>query len=98
VAGTNPTAPQVGTAIRELRRNRDLTLEDLAGIAEMHTTHLSDIELGKTNPGWEMLRSLANAFGIETSALVKLAETLAKAQANRARRAEESEAEAKNRT
>lgn len=98
MAGTNPTAPQVGNAIRELRRNRHLTLEDLAGVAKLHTTHLSAIERGKKNPGWEMIRSLADAFGIETSALVKLAETLAKSQANRVRRAEEVEAEAKNRT
>ena len=98
MAGTNPTAPQIGTAIRELRWNRHLTLEDLAGIAELHTTHLSEIELGKTNPGWEMIRSLANALGVETSALVKLAEMLAASQARRAQRAEESRPEARNRT
>jgi len=77
VGGTNPTAAQLGTAIRELRESRELTLEDLAGIAEMHTTHLSAIELGKTNPGWEKIRSLANAFRIESSALVRLGETVA---------------------
>lgn len=98
MAGTNPTAPQLGTAIRELRRNRHLTLEDLAGIAQLHTTHLSDIELGKTNPGWEMIRSLANAFGIETSAVVKLAETLAASEAKRAQREENPGAGAKNLT
>jgi transcriptional regulator with XRE-family HTH domain len=78
VGGTNPTAAQLGTAIRELRKRRDLTLEDLAGIAEIHTTHLSAIERGITNPGWEKIRSLANAFGIDASALIRLAETVAR--------------------
>jgi transcriptional regulator with XRE-family HTH domain len=77
VGGSNPTAAQLGTAIRELRESRDLTLEDLAGIAEMHTTHLSAIELGKTNPSWEKIRSLANAFQMESSTLVGLGEAVA---------------------
>ena len=77
MGGTNPTAAQLGTAIRTLRKERDLTLEDLAGIAEMHTTHLSAIELGKTNPGWEMIRSLANALQMESSTLVGLGEAVA---------------------
>lgn|GEM_PF-434279 len=78
MGGTNPTAAQLGTAIRELRKSRHLTLEDLAGIAELHTTHLSAIERGVTNPGWEKIRSLANAFGIDSSALIRLAETVAR--------------------
>ncbi|MET0558829.1 MAG: helix-turn-helix transcriptional regulator [Solirubrobacterales bacterium] len=78
MGGTNPTAAQLGIAIRELRKRRDLTLEDLAGIAELHTTHLSAIERGVTNPGWEKIRSLATAFGIDSSALIRLAETVAR--------------------
>lgn len=74
----NPTAAQLGTAIRELRKSRELTIEDLAGVADLHTTHLSAIERGLANPGWEKIRSLANAFEIDTSALVRLAETLAR--------------------
>ena len=98
MAGTNPTAPQIGTAIRELRWNRNLTLEDLAGIAALHPTHLSAIELGKKNPGWEMIRSLADALTVETSALVRLAEMLAKSQARRAQQAEEVKAKVENET
>ena len=77
MGGTNPTAAQLGTAIRELRKSRALTLEDLAGIAELHTTHLSAIERGITNPGWEKIRSLADAFEIDSSSLIRLAETVA---------------------
>lgn len=78
MGGANPTAAQLGTAIRELRESRDLTLEALALVAGLHPTHLSAIELGHTNPGWEKLRSLADAFEIDTSALVRSAEVLAR--------------------
>jgi transcriptional regulator with XRE-family HTH domain len=82
VAGPNPTAAQLGAAIRELRTRRHLSIEDLAGVADLHVTYLSRIERGHCSPGWEKIRSLAEAFEIETSALVRLAETLAQAGAS----------------
>lgn len=78
MGATNPTAAQLGTVIRELRESRDLTLEDLAGIAELHTTYLSKIELGKTNPSWEKIRSLADALQMDSSTLVQLGEAVAR--------------------
>jgi transcriptional regulator with XRE-family HTH domain len=78
VGVTNPTAAQLGTVIRELRERRDLTLEDLAGIADLHTTYLSKIERGKTNPSWEKLRSLADALQMDSSLLVELGEAVAR--------------------
>lgn len=78
MAGTNPTAAQLGTAIRELRRRKDLTIEDLAGIAEVHPTTLSKIERGFTSPRWDSVSALATALAIDSSALVRLAETLAR--------------------
>jgi transcriptional regulator with XRE-family HTH domain len=79
VGGPNPTAPQLGDTIRELREKRDLTLEDLAGLARIHTTTLSKIERGITNPQWESVRSVADAFGIDASALLRLAEMMTRA-------------------
>jgi transcriptional regulator with XRE-family HTH domain len=78
VAGPNPTAAQLGDTIRELRERRGLTIEDLAGLARLHTTTLSKIERGITNPQWESVRSLATAFEIDSSALIRLAEALAR--------------------
>ena len=80
----NPTAPQLGDTIRELREQRELSLEDLAGLAEIHTTTLSKIERGITNPQWESVRSLADAFEIDSSALLRLAETMTRATAKSA--------------
>lgn len=78
MAGPNPTAPQLGGTIRELRETRDLSMEDLAGLAEIHTTTLSKIERGITNPRWESLRALATAFDIDSSDLLLHAEASAR--------------------
>ena len=86
MAGTSPTAPQLGPAIRELRKRKQLTIEDLAGIAEIHPSTLSNIELGPSNPRWETVTSLASALAIESSALVRLAETMARARRQRAKK------------
>lgn len=87
MAGINPTAPQLGDAIRELRERKDLSIEDLAGIAEIHPSTLSKIELGRSNPRWENVSSLATALAIDSSALVRLAETMARARRQRAKKA-----------
>ncbi len=80
MAGTNPTAAQLGTAIRELRKQKRLTIEDLAGIATVHPTTLSKIERGITSPRWDNVSALATALAIDSSALVRLAETMARAR------------------
>ena len=86
MAGTNPTAPQLGEAIRELRTRRQLSIEDLAGIAEIHPSTLSKIERGLSNPRWENVSALASALAIKSSALVRLAETMARARQQRAKK------------
>ncbi len=76
--GPNPNAPQLGDTIRELRKERSLTLEDLAGLAEIHTTTLSQIERGITNPQWESLRAVADALAVDSSVLLRLAEAVSR--------------------
>ncbi len=74
VSPTPPTPAQLGTAIRRLRLEADLTLEALADAAEMHVTYLSGIERGKNNPSWTKLAGLAVALGVPVSAIVSAAE------------------------
>lgn len=74
---STPTPARLGDAIRWFRKRRDLSIEELAGRAEIHTTYLSGIELGQRNPSWNILRSLCEALDIEVSAVVLLAEELA---------------------
>jgi transcriptional regulator with XRE-family HTH domain len=77
VPTSTPTPARLGNAIRWFRKRRDLSIEELAGKAEIHTTYLSGIELGQRNPSWNILRSLCEALDIEVSAVVLLAEELA---------------------
>jgi transcriptional regulator with XRE-family HTH domain len=69
-----PTNTQLGRAVRRLRLARHLSIEALAGAANMHPTYLSAIERGLRNPTWVKLCDLAEAFGITVAALVHAAE------------------------
>jgi transcriptional regulator with XRE-family HTH domain len=77
VPTSTPTPARLGDAIRWFRKRRDLSIEELAGKAEIHTTYLSGIELEQRNPSWNIIRSLSEALDVEISAVVLLAEELA---------------------
>jgi len=68
-----PTLAQLGAAIRNLRVGRKLSIEALAGKAELHTVSVSRIEGGKQNPTWIALSNLADALDVELVDLVRLA-------------------------
>lgn len=66
--------PALGKAVRELRRKRGLTQEDLAHRADITTGTLSLIERGQANPTWSTVRGIANALGVSMSELGGLAD------------------------
>ena len=72
-----PTKAQFGAAVRRLRTDAGLTLEELADAADMHVTYLSGIERGKNNPSWTKLAGLAAGLGCSVSAIVTTAEAIA---------------------
>lgn len=72
-----PTAAHVGAAIREFRKARDLTIEELAMAARIDPSYLSGIERKQRNPSWEVIRSLLKVLDAEASKLVIRAEELA---------------------
>ena len=69
-----PTGAELGKAIRVLRRQRHMTIEDLAYSADIHPTYLSGIERGIRNPTWNKLTSLAYALETPVSNLARDAE------------------------
>lgn len=69
--------PALGRAIRRLRRDRDLSQEELGHLAEIHPTWISHIESGRTNPAWGTVRRIAMVFGVPLSEIALLAERLA---------------------
>jgi DNA-binding XRE family transcriptional regulator len=54
---------QLGAVLRELRRESGMTLEDLAGKIDVHTTYLSAVERGRKNPSSAFLGRFIEAFG-----------------------------------
>lgn len=60
------TAKQLlGSRIRELRRNAELSQDQLSELIGIDPKHLSRIELGKAYPYVETLEAIAKAFGVE---------------------------------
>ena len=69
-----PTAPALGDAVRELRKRRGMSQEQLAAASGLHPTYLSGVEQGNRNPTWRVLGRLSDALEVRLSDLVKLAE------------------------
>ena len=69
-----PTNADLGRAIRRLRWDRDLSIEALAHVADMHPTYLGRIERGGASPTWGKITSLAGALDVPLSVLLETAE------------------------
>jgi HTH-type transcriptional regulator, competence development regulator len=65
-----------GKRLRELRKNKELTLRALAGSAGVDFTYLSKIENGKAGylPGAETIRTLASLLDADPLDLLRLAD------------------------
>jgi transcriptional regulator with XRE-family HTH domain len=69
-----PSAGQLGRAVRQLRVEREMTLEVLAKASDLHWTYLSGIERGHRNPTLHVLAAIAGSLDIKTSQLILFAE------------------------
>ena len=58
------TDPELGRRIKELRTERSMTLETLAGGAGVTRSFLSTVERGRSNPSIAVLRAIAAALGV----------------------------------
>jgi transcriptional regulator with XRE-family HTH domain len=58
-----------GKAIRQRRRELDLSQEELAENAGLHRTYISSIERGQRNPSLENIEKIAKALCISISDL-----------------------------
>jgi len=70
--------PQIGLskAIRQLRREVQLSQEALGLLAGIHPTWISHMESGRVNPTWGNVRRIANGLRVPLSVLAALAEDL----------------------
>lgn len=70
--------PQIGLskAIRQLRREVQLSQEALGLRADIHPTWISHIESGRVNPTWGNVRRIAIGLRVPLHVLAALAEDL----------------------
>ena len=61
---------KLGSKIRELRKERELTQEDLAYKAGLDYSYINQIENGKRNPSMEAVEKIAKALGVKVQTLV----------------------------
>lgn len=67
---TDRTLDAVGPRLKQLRRRRDITLNDLAEETGISTSTLSRLEAGLRRPTLEQLLPLARAYGVTLDELV----------------------------
>jgi transcriptional regulator with XRE-family HTH domain len=60
---------RLGTRVRALRRDRELTQEEAAEIAKLDEKHWQDIEGARTNPTVATLVGIARALKVSLSEL-----------------------------
>lgn len=60
----------LGDRVREMRKERGLSQEALAELADIHVNHLRRIELGQANPTYLVMLRLAAALGISLPRLL----------------------------
>ncbi len=66
--------PALGAAVRKVREERGETRETLAFRAGITNGALARIELGLASPRWATVALLAQALGLQVSALARVAE------------------------
>ena len=65
---------RIGARIRDLRTERDLTLDTLARLADVSRAMLSRVERGESSPTAQLLNKICGGLGISLSALFADAE------------------------
>jgi transcriptional regulator with XRE-family HTH domain len=63
-------------ALRDLRKERGLSQEDLAFESGYHSTYIGQLERGKKSPSLRTIVSLANALDVPPSELLRRIEGL----------------------
>jgi transcriptional regulator with XRE-family HTH domain len=62
---------RVSKNIQRLRREKDLSQEEVAHLADIHQTYLSGVETGKRNPSILVVERISKALGVDISEIFK---------------------------
>lgn len=70
----NKYLKEIGQIILELRKEKNISQEELSELADIHRTYLSDIERGKRNLTVVVLRRVIDALHIKMSEFFEMVE------------------------
>jgi len=62
---------RVSRNIQRIRREKDLSQEEVAHRADIHQTYLSGVETGKRNASILVVERIANPLGVDVSEIFK---------------------------
>ncbi|WP_246594652.1 helix-turn-helix domain-containing protein [Mameliella sediminis] len=62
---------RVSRNIQRIKREKDLSQEEVAHCADIHQTYLSGVETGKRNPSILVVERIAKALGVDVSEIFK---------------------------
>ena len=62
---------RVSRNIQRIRREKNLSQEEVAHRADIHQTYLSGVETGKRNPSILVVERIAKALGVDVSEIFK---------------------------
>ena len=62
---------RISRNIQRIRREKDLSQEEVAHRADIHQTYLSGVETGKRNPSILVVERIAKALGVDVSEIFK---------------------------
>ncbi len=65
----------VGQVIREMRREKGLSQEDLGFECDFHRTYISLLERGENNPSIKVIFKIATSLGVKPSEIISRIES-----------------------
>jgi transcriptional regulator with XRE-family HTH domain len=68
---TQPPDPALGTALRQLRLERELSQEEVSHASDISLGTYGKIERNAVAPGWPTVRAIAKALGVSMQQLGK---------------------------
>ena len=63
---------EFGNKVQILRKNHNISQENLASILKINRNHLSRIETGKSEPTLSIIRDIANYFKVDVASLMDM--------------------------
>lgn len=65
---------KLGEKIKQLRKSKGISQEDLASMLKINRNYLSRIETGKSEPTSSVLKNIAQIFSIDLNSLLDISE------------------------